>query len=203
MSEWETLKPKLHIPKKCYVLVFRGGIKDPRKDMIDNLVDIVDAKTVKSCRAYLFQIAGTTVFPPTPISLNSISLTSEITLQVILVPILVTGLVSSSSTPKKKLGFKNVKKGQAAKVWDTFVVFKKPSAVKRSHGNANILEVFQGFNVYKQKEGQFVSEDYDVGKAMSKFANESMAHFQQHQSLSRRYEQMACYPWYLKAEQMH
>ncbi|OBZ82204.1 hypothetical protein A0J61_09744, partial [Choanephora cucurbitarum] len=78
----------------------------------------------------------------------------------------------------KKHGFKNVKKGQAAKVWDTFVVFKKPSAVKRSHNNANVLEVLQGFNVYKQKEGQFVFEDYDVGKAMNKFANESLAYLQ-------------------------
>ncbi|KAI8380039.1 hypothetical protein BD560DRAFT_487669 [Blakeslea trispora] len=42
------------------------------------------------------------------------------------------------------------------------------------------------FNLYNQKEGQFAFEDYDVGKAMSKFAYEFMAYFQQHcNSMSR------------------
>lgn len=36
----------------------QGKLSLEGKDIIDNLVDIVDVKTIKSCRAYLFQIAG-------------------------------------------------------------------------------------------------------------------------------------------------
>ncbi|KAI8364014.1 hypothetical protein EDC96DRAFT_594219 [Choanephora cucurbitarum] len=98
-----------------------------------------------------------------------------------------SGWFSLFKQQARKHGFQNVKKGRAAKVWDTYIVFKKPSAVKRSHNNANVLEALQGFNVHQQEEGQFVFEDYDVGKAMNDFANQSMQHLQQHCNSASRF----------------
>ncbi|OBZ80641.1 hypothetical protein A0J61_11310, partial [Choanephora cucurbitarum] len=94
--------------------------------------------------------------------------------------------LSSFKRYAQKNGFSKIKKGPALKAWETYVVFKEPRSIKRSHNTANVVEVLESFKLRKQKENCFVFEEYDVGKAMNDFAQQSMISFiKEHNNASR------------------
>ncbi|KAI8370254.1 hypothetical protein BD560DRAFT_396879 [Blakeslea trispora] len=74
-------------------------------------------------------------------------------------------------------GFDHVKKGHAAKAWGIFVVLKKCSSVKRKRVDSHVTEELENFALPQQHGEDFIFNQYNVSKAIARYASDSLNHF--------------------------